>query len=140
MRAILPLAVVLLLGSPAMAEDEPEIDCENAEAQQEMNWCAARDYEAADAELNAVWKKVVQGARDADKDLAEMGDDGRPGYEETLRKSQRAWIGYRDAWCDYSGFEARGGTLEPLLVSSCLADLTRARTKELTDSLEGLGN
>ena len=142
MRAIAPLAVLLLLGAPAMAAGEPEIDCSEMDnlPQQAMNYCAARDYEAADAELNAVWKDAIEGAKDADKELAEIGDDGRPGYADTLRTAQRAWIGYRDAWCDYQGYDARGGSLEPLLVATCLADMTRARTKELKVSLEGLGN
>jgi uncharacterized protein YecT (DUF1311 family) len=66
-----------------------------------------------------------------DADLKAMGGDGRPGYEETLKKAQRAWIAYRDAVCEYEGYEARGGTMEPMLVNGCLARLTRTRTKEL---------
>ena len=50
-----------------------------------------------------------------------------------LRAAQRAWIGYRDGQCTLVGFEARGGTMEPMLVSGCKATLTRARTKELRD-------
>ena len=42
------LALVLVAASPAAAQDE--IDCNNAMAQQDMNACAAKDYEAADAE------------------------------------------------------------------------------------------
>lgn len=56
---------------------------------------------------------------------------GQKGGEEALVKAQRAWIGYRDAQCLSWGFQARGGSMEPMLVSSCEADLTRKRTAEL---------
>ena len=47
--------------------------------------------------------------------------------------AQRGWIAYRDGQCELAGFEARGGSMEPMLVSGCLADLTRKRTKELKE-------
>ena len=140
MKTLAAFAIVLAFSGSASADDEPAIDCDNAMAQQDMNICAGRDFEAADAELNAVWKDAIAAARDADKELQDMGDDGRPGHEETLKAAQRAWIGYRDGWCAYYGFEARGGSMEPMLVSGCMAQLTRARTAELKESLEGMGN
>lgn len=140
MRAVGAVLLLMALAGPAMAGDEPDIDCDNAMAQQEMNYCAGKDYEEADAELNAVWAEVVAAARDSDIELKSFGDDGRPGYEDTVRAAQRAWIGYRDSWCDYMGYEARGGSMEPMLIAGCLAGLTRARTIELRNSLEGLGN
>lgn len=137
MRRILA-ALLIVLAGPVFAEEA--LDCENAMAQQEMNACAAMDFDEADAELNAVWKEAIAAARDSDTELKDMGDDGRPGYEQTLKAAQRSWIGFRDEWCTYSGFQARGGSMEPMLVSGCMADLTRARTKDLKDDMEGLGN
>ena len=65
------------------------------------------------------------------KDLdAELSDDLK-GAEKALLAGQRGWIAYRDGQCDLAGFEARGGSMEPMLVSGCLADLTRKRTQEL---------
>jgi uncharacterized protein YecT (DUF1311 family) len=122
------LLLPLLLAAPAAAQ---EPDCANAMSQADMTACAGLEYEAADRELNAVWKDAIADAKAADEELKSMGSDGRPGHEETLRTAQRAWIGYRDANCDYEGFEARGGSMEPMLASLCLARLTRIRTKEL---------
>ena len=102
--------------SPAAAQDE--IDCDNAMAQQDMNACAAKDYEAADAELNAVWKEARAVAKDLD---AEFSEDLK-GADDALLAAQRGWIAYRDGQCDLAGFEARGGSMEPMLVSGCLAD------------------
>ena len=125
------LVLVLAAASPVAAQDE--IDCENAMAQQDMNACAAKDYEAADAELNAVWKEARGGAKDLDAEFSQE----LKGAEDALVAAQRGWIAYRDGQCDLAGFEARGGSMEPMLVSGCLADLTRKRTKELKEFIGG---
>jgi uncharacterized protein YecT (DUF1311 family) len=122
----------VVAASPAATQDE-EVDCENAMAQQDMNACAAKDYEAADVELNAVWKKARAAAKEMD---AEYSDDLK-GADDALVAAQRGWIAYRDGQCDLAGFEARGGSMEPMLVSGCLADLTRKRTKELQEFIGG---
>lgn len=129
---LLPVAALLLFSTPlAFAQDgEPEVDCDNAQVQVEMNICAARDYQAADDELNAAYKVTMAAAREMDEQASEMGDQ-YVGAVDALKRAQRAWIGYRDGQCELAGFEARGGSMEPMLVSGCLADLTRKRTAEL---------
>ncbi|MFZ1741705.1 MAG: lysozyme inhibitor LprI family protein, partial [Pontixanthobacter sp.] len=42
----------------------------------------------------------------------------------------------RDAHCRSEGYYAYGGSLEPLLVSSCKAQLTRQRTDQLVELVE----
>ena len=53
------------------------------------------------------------------------------GEEATLREAQRAWVAFRDANCRLESFEARGGSMQPMLDAGCRATLTRARTAEL---------
>jgi uncharacterized protein YecT (DUF1311 family) len=130
-RFLFALPLVLTVAAPAFAEDD--IDCENAMAQQDMNACAYRDFEAADAELNETWKEARKAAKELDAELSEE----LKGADKALLAAQRAWIGYRDAQCEIAGFEARGGSMEPMLVSGCLAELTRARTKELKAFVSG---
>lgn len=133
LRALLLAACAALMLSSSFAaaqDDEPEVDCENATTQMEMNICAGRDYQAADDELNAVYRKAVAAAETMDRELKDM-DEQLVGAVDALKRGQRAWIGYRDGQCDLAGFEARGGSMEPMLVSGCLADLTRKRTAEL---------
>jgi uncharacterized protein YecT (DUF1311 family) len=125
------LALFFAAAVPAAAQDD--VDCNNQMAQQDMNYCAAKDYEAADAELNTVWKQARAAAKDLD---AELSDDLK-GADKALLAGQRGWIAYRDGQCEMAGFEARGGSMEPMLVSGCLADLTRKRTKELRDFITG---
>lgn len=124
---------VFLVAGAASAEDPP-VDCKNAVTQTDMNICAARDYEAADKELNAQYKKTRAAMVAWDAEL----ESNLKGAEKALLKSQRAWIDYRDGECAAEGFQARGGTLEPMLVSGCMAKLTRQRTKELVDLADGL--
>ena len=100
-----------------------------------MNICADKDFQKADKALNAAYKRAMTRAASTDKELGEMEPD-YAGAVEALKKAQRAWIGYRDGQCGLAGFEARGGTMEPMLVSGCLADLTRKRTQELNDTLK----
>ena len=124
------IGLVLLIATPALADDE--IDCAKAEAQQEMNFCANKDFELADAELNAIWKKAKAEAERMD---AEQPDD--KGAADSLLAAQRGWIAYRNGTCDLAGWEARGGSLEPMLVSGCLAEETRKRTKQLQEFIDG---
>ena len=124
-------AVILAAGAAAAdAPPNPGWNCDGPVAQQEMNWCAAREYEGADAELNAQWKVTAAAMKARDKDL-DRTYDTRPGYFDTLLSAQRAWIAYRDAHCASEGYWARGGSLEPLLVSTCKAKLTKERTQQL---------
>ena len=125
------LALLLAAAVPAAAQDD--VDCNNQMAQQVMNICAARDYEAADTEMNAVWKQARTVAKDLD---AELSVDLK-GADKALLAAQRGWIAYRDGQCEVAGFEARGGSMEPMLVSGCLADLTRKRTQELKQFITG---
>ncbi|MFK0273988.1 lysozyme inhibitor LprI family protein [Ensifer sp. NPDC090286] len=135
--AVVAVAFALPLAS-AFAQEE-EVDCQNAVTQSDMNICANEDYEAADAELNKTYKQALAATQAQDQELADI-DAAYVGAEQALKKSQRAWIGYRDGQCELAGFEARGGSMEPMLVSGCLAELTKARTKELNAIAAPEGN
>jgi uncharacterized protein YecT (DUF1311 family) len=125
------VAVSLAAVFPAKAEDW---DCSKADTlpQQGMNYCAAEDYKKADDELNAIWPKVRAYA----KQLDSYEDKSLKGAADALLNGQRGWIKYRDGQCELEGFYARGGTLEPLLVATCKASLTRARIEELRNVMQ----
>ena len=128
---MITLVAVLLLSA-----QDPQWNCANPQAQQEMNYCAGQDFERADAELNAAYRTAITGAQAADREFAgnQAGPAGRssePGEEASLREAQRAWVTFRDAQCRLAGYEARGGSMEPMLYNGCRATLTRARTAEL---------
>ena len=127
MRLTLTVCMILALGSPAHAQNW---DCDDADnlPQQGMNYCADADYRAAYDELNAVYKKVRGILRDTAYD--DLRNDGKT-EAEALRDAQLAWIKYRDLSCQMEGIHFRGGSMESLLVSSCLERLTRQRTQDL---------
>ena len=105
------------------------------QAQMDMNACAAIDFERADAELNAAWREVIAGAREADREI-DRHYDSRPTGEAKLREAQRAWIVFRDAHCTYDAYESRGGSMEPMLYHGCRATLTRARIRQLAGAAD----
>lgn len=117
---------------PAITRDLP--DCSEMMTQQAMNRCAALRWEQADADLNAQWRETAAEMRRLDESA--MHDDARPGYFDQLLAAQRAWLSYRDNHCASVGYGARGGSLEPLLVANCKADLTLSRTAELRELSE----
>lgn len=136
MKAALIFALcgcVSLAEGPALGDDEPDVDCNNAMTQFDMNVCSARDYEAADAELNAQWTITKKAMAEVDRDI---DDVDQRGAEKSLLSAQRAWITYRDGQCEAQGYRYYGGSIRPLIVSSCLADLTRNRTEELKALIE----
>ena len=126
------LATLLAL---AAAAQDPEIDCDNAMAQFELNACAYKEYERADAAMNAQWKVTAAHLKEIDADF-DRSQDNRPGYFDTLLAAQRAWLTYRDQHCASEGYTMRGGSAEPMVISGCQTQLTEARTKQLQDLLE----
>jgi uncharacterized protein YecT (DUF1311 family) len=137
-RLLVPL--LLLAGAmPAVAQEDPPLDCNNAMNQSDMNQCAYLDFEKADKELNAVYKQAMKAQADLDKQSAEI-DANYVGAVKALKKAQRAWIDYRDGHCEGVGYEAAGGSMQPMLIDGCKATLTQNRVKELKELAEGLGN
>ena len=126
------LSLLLILAQTA---DLPDCNQEKADQgiQREMNICAHRDYLIADAELNAQWKLTRAEMKRRDREAVQPDWDDRPGYFDTLLAAQRAWLTYRDAHCRGEGYFARGGSLEPLLVSTCKTALTKDRTDQLRE-------
>ena len=117
--------------SPLAAQD---VDCSDPGnlPQQGMNFCALKEFEAEDRKLNTTWKRVFGELKARD---AELGEPFR-GMPDALLKAQRSWIAFRDGHCETEGFKYRGGSIEPLIVHSCRATLTRQRTQQLNSLLE----
>ena len=133
---ILPALALLTVALAALARAEEKVDCNNAMTQMEMTFCAEQDWQKADAELNAAYKSAMASMKQTDANLPK-DLKGAVGY---LRDAQRSWIPFRDNSCAAYGFLARGGSMEPMLVYDCRANLTRKRTAELIELTQGLGN
>jgi uncharacterized protein YecT (DUF1311 family) len=121
MKSVFMFALpVLLLASSAHADDK--IDCKSQNLNQmQLDQCAGMDFTAADAKLNALYKAMM-----AKYDAANGA---------LLKSSERAWISYRDAECDYETNLTVGGTINPMMDTMCRTDKTNARIKELNAQL-----
>ena len=90
--------------------------------QHQMNAEASAEFTKADKELTEVYTKVLGVLDDAAK--------------EKLKKSQRAWVAYRDADAEFhADAEARGGSMWPLIYEGTRGSLTKARVKALREYL-----
>jgi len=128
MKPAFLMVAVAVFALPAAAQGAGKItpDCANPATQAGMNICAGRDYKAADTALNAAYSALRK----------KLGTHGR----DLLKDSERKWIGWRDAECTFRTSDSEGGSIHPLVVSTCLTELTKARTaqlKKLTRCAEG---
>jgi uncharacterized protein YecT (DUF1311 family) len=120
------IVLCFLIASSAAAQTEQTHDpCAGEQTTVEMRDCAGKEYKKADAELNAVYKQLMDSL------------SGRE-HQASLRSAQQAWLKYRDANCEFEAFLNRGGTIYPVVYTSCLAATTRARTKELREQKTAL--
>ena len=84
-----------------------------------MNACAEDAWKKADAELNAVYKKLQSRNK----------EDARA--SKLLTAAERARLAFRDAECEYGAADNQGGSIFPLVYFGCLDKLTKARTNQL---------
>jgi uncharacterized protein YecT (DUF1311 family) len=124
---------LLLWGASATAQ-QPKVNCKDPQTQMEFNICAAEDLAVADKQLNAQYAATRKLAKARDSEQDDYKD-----VEKNLIAAQRAWIAYRDAQCISYGDQVSGGSMQPQVIASCEADLTRKRTQELKKLYE-IGN
>ena len=128
------LAALLLSGTVSRAMADDELKCNPEGSQAEMNICAWDDFQKADDELNAIYKKAVAYTKKQDDSYADQPN--LKGAAAALKKAQRAWIDYRDGHCEGIGFSARGGSMEPMMVAGCQEELTKKRIADLKALME----
>lgn len=88
-----------------------------AQTQADMNQEASEAYANEDKDLNETYGNLI-------KNLD-------PENQELLRQAQRSWIKYRDDECRFRSADSAGGSIYPMMVSGCLADITHQRIKQL---------
>ena len=112
--------------SQSLAADPP-FDCINRKTQSDMNVCSFRDYLRSDIELNQVWGQVTASRRGSSPP-SRINPKSEFGM---LRDAQRAWLIYREKHCDGLGKRYDGGTIQSLVIGSCLSEITKLRISEL---------
>jgi uncharacterized protein YecT (DUF1311 family) len=129
-RLVLPCVCACLLLPLAAGAQKPEADCfDKAVTQLDLNDCAGKQYQEADAELNRVYKAILEKYKE-DKL-----------FVEKLRAAQRAWLAYRDAEIEakypHAGEAHYYGSIFPMCDSLYQAQLTQERIKKLREWLDG---
>ncbi|MEM9590987.1 MAG: lysozyme inhibitor LprI family protein [Pseudomonadota bacterium] len=127
MRVLLLIALAGWLSSPSPSAAENQPVCANAQTTIEIGECVRKAFNEADAELNAVWKKVMASFETVDY----MPADDLKAWKDTLLASQRDWIKFKEEDCAAVGYEWFGGTGRSNAEVFCLLDHTTARTKDL---------
>jgi uncharacterized protein YecT (DUF1311 family) len=102
--------------APACAQN-----CTDPQTQMDLNLCAYKDFQAADAALNATYKEV----------MAKVS----PAGQASLRKAEKSWIAYRDDQCAFETLGTVNGTINAMFVNECDTELTIAQTKRLAAQL-----
>lgn len=126
--AITITLVVTVLVLPSQSEKDPfaNINCKATSTQLEMNHCANLSFKAADQELNQIYQQLRNTFKQTKQNT----------QEPQLIDAQLAWIKYRDLDCKFSADRFKGGSIAPLMYSSCQETLTKQRTTLLKSYLE----
>jgi uncharacterized protein YecT (DUF1311 family) len=121
---LLAVAFLVALALPALAQSgAPHApDCSSALNTPAMNACYKAAYDTADARLNERYKTL----------MARLGK----GDQDRLRDAQRAWVAFRDKQCSFETASYSTGSIYPLLVTNCLAELTQQRTQTFDHYLD----
>jgi len=102
---------------PRPAHAQAGADCDPAGNQQQINACAVRAFQQADARLNIRYREAME-SLPADRRVA-------------LRQRQRDWLRTRDSGCKAETRRYEGGSAWPLAYYACLERTTAQRTGEL---------
>ncbi|MGB5077956.1 MAG: lysozyme inhibitor LprI family protein [Sphingorhabdus sp.] len=66
-----------------------------------------------------------------------MAFDNHPGHFSSLLAVPNAWLKYTGMRCVSERFTMHSGSAKPVLVNGCHGTLTRERTTQLRDLIEG---
>jgi len=98
--------------------------CNNtfAQTQLEMNETAYANYKKVDAQLNKVYKQQMTILTKKEKPL--------------LIQAEKDWVKFRNSHCKFDASQYKGGSIQPLIYSSCLEELTKERIVEIKASIK----
>lgn len=119
------LVFAFLMGGVMAVAQTAELDrcMETATTQAAMNRCAGEEANRVDAQLNVIYRQVLEAAKGNVLALAK------------IRKAEQTWITYRNAYLEAmypaKDKQANYGSMYPMKADLVLADLTRAHIQAL---------
>jgi uncharacterized protein YecT (DUF1311 family) len=124
------LFALLAISAPALAQNSAQYRACNkkAKTQIEMNACANQEASRIDAQLKAVYGKLLSQATSQHKDA------------EKIKAAEEAWIAYRDAFIEamYPAKDKRAeyGSIYPMQADLLRANLTQRQVIALMELLQ----
>ncbi|WP_157953614.1 lysozyme inhibitor LprI family protein [Zobellella maritima] len=112
MKVIHSVLILLCISCSSGAFGQSEL------TQAELNQAAGRHYASADFMLNKAYSQLMAALSGERKDR--------------LKQAQQAWITFRDAHAELVSSAYDGGSIQPLVHTQALINLTEQRTAELT--------
>ena len=116
MLEIALIAVAVVASTPAHGVPDAG-DCKAPQTQADINACAGLEAATAQARLDRLYGRYRTRLR--------------PEQKAMLAEAQRRWIASRASWCDFVASGVEGGSVQPAVISRCLAEVTAQRIKEL---------
>src|SRR5258708_39143095 len=96
--SIIFLILLVPVGVSTFGQGQKKTEpCADAQSQAEMNICWGKEYKAADATLNQVYRQLTRKLDDADR--------------TQLKQVEAAWLKYRDANRQFLADQDKGGTI-----------------------------
>ena len=124
-QRIFAIALLLFLPAPAAADIWDEC---GSGPNILMTKCIWERYEAADIELNAVWKQVLATIAPSEFMPTEKADE----WKANLLNAQPAWVTFKEEDCRGAvAYEWFGGSGASAAIGACLYAHTSARTDDL---------
>ena len=120
---LMGLMAIAVVGNQPSAVAQPRLNCNNPQSQAEMNACEGQRWQTSDRQLNQIYQALIP----------QLSNSRR----QQLVTAQRAWITFRDSECSFYSSFAEGGSMQPMLRSGCLANLTDIRNGELEQYRRG---
>lgn len=127
-----PGAEVSCIGTSAQ---QCMLDTEGGESTAGMSGCLDAELSYWDGRLNAAYSGQMAEAKTADAD-AKAGGWTAPSQVEALRQMQRAWIGFRDARCEWAASLWGGGTGQGPAAIGCLMTTTGEQALYLENTVQ----
>lgn len=113
-----PIAIALNYNTFSVFLTAQQPNCSKPITDRELRICSQLHYDRENSKLDRVYNQLQ-------KQL--------PNYrKQQLIQSQKLWIAFREAHCDFRRSRVAGGTADPIIYYGCLAQLTQLRASELT--------
>ena len=101
------------------AATENLVDCNDPYTTPDINYCAGKELEGAEATMKQYFKASL---KQLEEDIEVV---------DAIKLSQHDWLQYRESYCDAIYSQWREGTIRGVMYLSCKKQLTQQRTHTL---------